>query len=811
MKLALITGNGQKNAHTVDRYTQATIDACAAAIGIASPEVVYIAALPDAPKGALPIQALRDARPDLLNRIYDAAPDMIVSLGRDPLHALLGEPIALKNEHGRMRWLDVCGVADHSGPGCRRIPWVPTIAPWQVVGRGSSDLHRDFANVLYKALSQSEPLPEMDIELHVCETATDLEDALQVLEGASVVGVDVETTGLSPYRDTMTAVGLGAVYDRDSGVAVIATDKCLEDQASWDLLWDAIWRQTRRSVGHNFKFDMQFLQRIIDWPPEAAWLGDTLLVAHLADERNTGPRSRARGSGLKDLVAQRYDLQYGFDFGKDAEEASAAARDELHVYLGKDVVYTARLFLDLKDEADAETGALMSAHDTLLMPASVALARAESAGAPVDRAWIEALLVKITARVARRRAALEKAIIPLTPTVVVDNVLAPMQVADAMYDEWGMTPDMRRNGRLIENDRSTDKDHKAAAIAKYRIRGGAWYRQAGWLMSLDRLMKDVKLISTYQKAILDRMDDDGRLRASFLLHGTSTGRLSSREPNLQNVPAVDDRELYNGQMRYKLRSGEWVHNPMRRAFRTEPGRQWVEVDYSQLELRVAAGISSDPAFTAVFTGGRDVHREVASSIFSKAPEDITKPERYLAKAVAFGILYGRSAKAIAGGAEMDYAERELHMTRWTEEVAAAFITKFLASYPDLDAWIASVHQTAPVAGFVASPFGRRRRFPYFDTNEAASIRRQAVNTPIQSAASDICLRAFVELQRRVREAGIDAVVMFPVHDSICVDVADSAVAALEILCRSIMEVDFMGVPLKVDFEWGPTWADTEAH
>jgi DNA polymerase-1 len=157
---------------------------------------------------------------------------------------------------------------------------------------------------------------------------------------------------------------------------------------------------------------------------------------------------------------------------------------------------------------------------------------------------------------------------------------------------------------------------------------------------------------------------------------------------------------------------------------------------------------------------------------------------------------------------MEYAVRELGMKAWTEDQAQAFINKFLRSYPQLDAWIAKMHKKVPAQGYVESPFGRRRRFPLVTARELSSIQRQAVNTPIQSAASDICLSAMVVIDQQTREKGIDATVLFPVHDSICIEVAEADIEKLRALCKHVMEKPFMGCPLTVDFEVGPTWADT---
>jgi DNA polymerase-1 len=203
--------------------------------------------------------------------------------------------------------------------------------------------------------------------------------------------------------------------------------------------------------------------------------------------------------------------------------------------------------------------------------------------------------------------------------------------------------------------------------------------------------------------------------------------------------------------------------------------------------------------------------EVACAIFSKPPEQIAKAERFLAKAVSFGIIYGRGPKALATGKEMAYAHQKLGMKPWTEDQAAVFIKKFLRSYSRLNEWIEELHETVPAAGYVETPYGRRRRFPLTPKSrgELGSIQRQAVNTPVQSVASDICLEAMIRVQERIAKRGLDAQVLFTVHDSICIEVAAADLVKLRNVCLQEMQRDFMGVPLKVDFEYGPTWADVK--
>lgn len=755
-------------------YLDRTIEAVGSALDYPAVEFRDFFAVSEVQPGGRvpPIADVRKERDRLIDELEAWQPDRILSVGAAALNALDGGDriLTISKQRGRMRMLG-------------DVPWLPTINHGAVIR--AADLHRDFANDVYKILTQAAPVPPMNITLLMADDFDAVREGVAyALEGASVVAVDLETTGLSPYRDLPLAVGFGAVATDGTGVAVVVPREALKIDGVALALDANMWSRERRTVGHNFKFDMQFLAKIVgSWLPDDALVGDTLLLSHLIDERPNRPDSRVRGLGLKEIVATRYDFEYGFDFND-----STLTDADLYEYLAKDVCYTARLWLDLAEEEPD----MVAVHDRLLMPISRGIARCELQGAPVDLAWVQETIVAFERRIARRQAAVEKAIVKLAPTMVIDNVLSPQQVADVMYDEWGMTPDVRKHGKLIIDDRSTDKDHVKSAVSKYL--GTALDRQAKWLRSLERLRRDVRTRTTYQKSLMDRVDDDWRVRASFLIHGTSTGRLSSQGPNLQNVPSVD-------------REDSSLFRPMRRAFRPREGYVWAEADYSQLELRVAAALSQDPDFMEVFRSGRDVHLEVASAIFNREPERISKAERFLAKAVAFGIIYGRGAKALTSGAEMRYVEQRLGGTAWTEEQADAFIRRFLASYPRLAQWMEQTQEQTLARGYVETPFGRRRRFPLMPSSrgETGAIRRQAVNTPIQSAASDICLEAMIAIQDATD--GMDVRVLFPVHDSICLEIGDDSVKLIREICELMMEKDFMGVPLTIDFEYGPTWAD----
>lgn len=820
---------------------EATIRAVIAASGRRPPAdlldevaVFHAVARPVAGGKAPSVVAVRACHERLVEELSSARPRMILTVGAAACASLAGVG-ALKivatpitSWRGMMRWVRL-----PSG----NVPWVATISSGSVVGK--TDFYRDLSADVWKAWTQAEPTPDPEVVVDVPTTYDDLVVALSALDGASVVTCDVETTGLKPWRDVLLSVGFGAVAeDPRYGLGVIVPFELLSDSRVQDLCWDYAYRATRRTVFQNGKFDLQYLMR---WFGEAsvprdALLGDTLLLGYLLDER---PKKDRIGSlGLKEQASYRYDKQdYHWDWEKfyndmrhDGSHPDGRTCDPklcakqryphpdtepradwagLYAYQGLDVYFTARMWYDQVAEAADESEGLMRAHDEVLVPAMKILAACELVGAPLDRAWLTSYASWLRRRIGRRSAAL--ALVSRDLGAPDDfEYGAPLQVADLMYDVWKMTPDVRKRKKFgdFKPDRSTDKEHIEAAIVKYvSSHDPTLARAARWLRTLLRWRTEAKQLSTYSESILDAADSDDRIHASFWLHGTITGRLSSSQPNLQNIPAVDDKVYEpDGRVVYQLRGDRKTRWPARKGFGPRPGHVWIEADYSQLELRVAAWLSGDERLKEVFINGRDIHREVASTMFSKPPEEITKPERYLAKAVDFGLLYGRQPKAVAEGKEMDFYERELGGRRWDIPTAEAFIRKFLRGYPQLASWLETNARDAVNNYFVSTPFGRRRRFPFKPRDKWArmAIERQANNTPIQSAASDLCLQAMWRIDARLPEG---ATLLFPVHDSICLEVRDDLLDEVKAILREEMELDVGGVPLTIDVEVGHSWAD----
>jgi DNA polymerase-1 len=286
-----------------------------------------------------------------------------------------------------------------------------------------------------------------------------------------------------------------------------------------------------------------------------------------------------------------------------------------------------------------------------------------------------------------------------------------------------------------------------------------------------------KLWGTYIIGMEDRLGPDGRIHTDYLLHGTVTGRLSSANPNMQNIPRK---------------------SPIKRMFIPSEGYTFVEADYNALELRVAAWYSNDEKMLEYFDKGIDFHRRVGSAVFNKPEEEVTDHERFLTKFITFGLLYGRGAKSLADG--------ELG---GTYAAAERYIQRFFEEFPQLHAWVRKMEHDAVHDGVITTPFGRKRRWNFITPDIEWKIRKQAVNSPIQSMASDLCLSALTRLDDRLRREGL-GFVLGTVHDSIMYEVRTEQLEVALPIIREEMEASPIpsSVKWQTDISYGPNWGET---
>jgi DNA polymerase-1 len=290
-----------------------------------------------------------------------------------------------------------------------------------------------------------------------------------------------------------------------------------------------------------------------------------------------------------------------------------------------------------------------------------------------------------------------------------------------------------------------------------------------------------KLKSTYVDGLIKLADENHRVHTTFKQTGTATGRLSSAEPNLQNIPIRTEmgREL----RRYFIpKSGDYV---------------FIDADYSQIELRLLAAISDDENMREAFCSGKDIHTSTASTVFGVAPEEVTLELRKRAKAVNFGIVYGMGEFSLA---------EDLHISRYE---AKEYIESYLASYPKIDQYLHNVKAQGRADGYVTTAFGRRRYIPELSAPNKmtqAFGERVAMNSPIQGTAADVMKIAMINVHRKLREAGIDAKLILQVHDELIIEAhRDVAEEAKEILQYEMEHAAAFSVPLDVEVAIGDDW------
>ena len=632
---------------------------------------------------------------------------------------------------------------------------------------------QDFANDVTKFVQCDDEdvnPPELP-EIILCTSLKMVREAVKELQQYWVVVVDIETTDLDPLKGEILLVGLQGALDRTYQIP----GNLLQKPQVRKLL-DRLFKTTQ-TAAHNISFDTKWTKyRLgIDWQPQI----DTMLAHYTIDERSREEEDDFAGSGgskgihgLKTLARVRYNapdydapLRDKLKEIKKARQAEVKASkgeiefvepnfgdvpiETLQPYLAQDTTYTLLLAYELSEEiADEGTKSL---HDDLLVPATLALKDIEMTGVLIDREPLLEADKKFSKIVEDGLQHLQE--YADDPEF---NLNSPKQVGELLFDKLGL-PQISGRSTAKEVLTALSSEHPAAEII------------------LDCRQKE-RLRSTYITGILQRVSDDGRLRGNFLLHITKTGRLASRDPNLQNIPVI-------------------IGPVIRDAFVATPGWTLVEADYSQLELRIAAWYSRDERLLQYYRDDFDVHRMVASEVFDIPPEDVTEMQRYVAKYIDFGIIYGRQAKSLAVG------ELQCSVAQ-----AQSYINSFLGKFDGLAEWIEKTHNQATTNGYIETPVGRKRRFPFIFNPNLGEVLRQSVNSPIQSLASDICLSALIRLHKMLDPEV--ARLLLTVHDSILFEIRDEHLESTLPIIQEVMEdvkIIESDIPFKVDIKVGSCW------
>ena len=293
-----------------------------------------------------------------------------------------------------------------------------------------------------------------------------------------------------------------------------------------------------------------------------------------------------------------------------------------------------------------------------------------------------------------------------------------------------------------------------------------------------------KLKSTYADGLVAFIEKDGRIRSTFQQKVTATGRISSTDPNLQNIPI-------------RMELGRLI----RKVFIPKEGCQFIDADYSQIELRVLAHLSGDEKLIAAFNNGNDIHRITASEVFHVPFEEVTSLQRRNAKAVNFGIIYGISAFGLS---------KDLSISR---KEANDYIEKYFETYPKIKEYIDNLVSKAKENGYAVTMFGRRRPIPELKSGNYMTRsfgERIAMNSPIQGTAADIIKIAMVKVDKRLRKEGLKSRLLLQVHDELLIEAYDSEIEeAKKILIEEMVNAARLKVKLEVDMHTGSNWYEAK--
>ncbi|MFO1024479.1 MAG: DNA polymerase I [Acetobacteraceae bacterium] len=576
-----------------------------------------------------------------------------------------------------------------------------------------------------------------------------------------VVGMDTETDGLDAMQARLVgfsmATGPGRACYVPVGHEVLGEQLRLADAI--EILGPLLTDPGVLKVFQNAKFDMLVLHRA--GFPLPAPVDDSMLISYAQE-------AGLHGHGLDELSQLHlghtpisYDEVTGT--GRNRISFAQVPIDRATAYAAEDADIALRLWEALRPRLRLNDSlALYEQVERRLLPI---LLEMERVGVKVDAHDLRLMSVDFEARM----AVIEQDCHRLAGRAF--NVGSPKQLGEVLFDEQKLP-----GGK--------------------RMKTGAWGTDSAVLQSLAEQGHELpqkvldwrqlqKLKSTYADALVEQINPEtGRVHTSFAMAIASTGRLSSTDPNLQNIP---------------IRTEEGSR--IRHAFIAEPGNVLVSADYSQIELRLLAHVADIPQLKESFAKGEDIHARTASEVFGVPMAGMDPMTRRRAKAINFGIIYGISGFGLA---------RQLGITPGE---ARGYIDRYFERYPGIRQYMERTKEEARIRGFVVSPFGRRCWMPGIaDKNAArrAYAERQAINAPLQGGAADIIKRAMVRLPSALAEAGLKARLLLQVHDELLFEALEEEAETLSALARQVMEsAAVLSVPLVVETGVGRTWA--EAH
>ena len=599
-----------------------------------------------------------------------------------------------------------------------------------------------------------------DFDYRCVDTPEALDALLADLDGVNRLAVDTETTSVHPMTAELVGISLAWEPGRAFYLPVRGPlgSTTLDENLVRDKIGPLLADAKIEKIGQNFKYDLIVLRKAGYRP--AGKFFDTMIAAHVLD--STRMTYKMDALALEFINHRCIPITDVIGRGRKQVTIDTVPTDMVATYAAEDADVTLRLADALVEMLDGE-GSLADLFEDLEMPLLPVLAEMEENGITLDPRALKRMETDLSKQVdSLRDDIVASAGVPFNPD-------SPKQLAGILFDKLGLTVIKK-----VKTGPSTDSSVLEQLACEHEL--------PALVLEYRKL---TKLLGTYVKSLGASINPrTGRVHTSFHQAGTATGRLSSSDPNLQNIP------IRTPQGR-KIRS----------AFIAPPGMMLLSADYSQIELRMLAHLCGDRRLCEAFAADRDIHRIVAAEVFGVPAEEVTSEQRSRAKTVNFGIIYGQTAHGLS---------RTLRISR-TE--AGQYIRSYRSRFPEIDKFLTNCIAHAKEHGYVETILARRRNIPEIDSRNPqrrAFAERLALNSVVQGSAADLIKRAMINIASRLTAESRPSRMLLQIHDELVFETPEDAVESeREMIVSEMCGAVELSVPLKVDIAAGNNWMEAK--
>ncbi len=600
-------------------------------------------------------------------------------------------------------------------------------------------------------------LKELKYSYHLIDKEEDIPHLISVLKNSQTVCIDTETTSTNAIEAEL--VGMSFATEENSAYYVHVPKDRDAAQKIVNMFKEIFEDEKIEKVGQNMKYDIIVLS---NYGAEIRGKMFDTMIAHYVLQPELYHSMDYMAETYLNYETIKIESLIG-ERGKKQRNMRDLTAEQIYEYACEDADVTLKLKNILAEELKKEDCEKLFYE--IEMPLMPVLAYMERNGARVNTTSLKETSTLFTGRMHE----IEEKIYELAGEHF--NISSPKQVGDILFGKLKIVekPKKTKTGQFVTSEEVLTQVQHKHPIVKYILQ--------------HRGLK--KLLSTYVDALPELINSHtGKIHTSYNQTVTATGRLSSSNPNLQNIPIRDE-------------DGKEV----RKAFIPETGELFLSADYSQIELRIMAHLSGDSNMINDFKSGHDIHAATAAKIYKKPIEEVTKEERRKAKVANFGIIYGISVFGLTERMNVDRRE------------AKELIDNYFATYPDICAYIERCKEEARANGFVTTLFGRKRFLPDINSRNAVVrgyAERNAVNAPIQGSAADIIKVAMINIYRRMKSECMRSTMILQVHDELNFSILPEERDKMQqIVIEEMQHAYTMSVPLIADYGWGANWL--EAH